>query len=274
MAGYPSASDFAPTGARGGFIASPGNDSPTQKTFRAADQQTLTPVSIHMLWTAHQGTDEVFRVDGQPLVQVTFIGKIVQCDASNSTNVAYKIDDGTGIMDVKVWLENDDTGLTQAPQAEKVGTYVRVYGHLRQWQKSLNVVAFRMRPVDNSNEITFHLLEVIRVHLHNTKGALPSASAGTDHTPIKPPLTLPGPTPPHANVRDSFGAPLPEVQADIMQAIRSAPSPDMGAARGMIISALSHKWAAPVIAQNIQLLLNDALIFTTIDNDHFNAGEF
>ena len=71
MSGYPDANDFAPAAGQGGFLASPGADqSPSQKTFRAADQQTLTPVTIKMLWSAEQGSDEVFRVDGQPLVQV------------------------------------------------------------------------------------------------------------------------------------------------------------------------------------------------------------
>ena len=36
--------------------------------------------------------------------QVTFVGKVLANDTSNNTNVAYKIDDGTGIMDVKVRL--------------------------------------------------------------------------------------------------------------------------------------------------------------------------
>eukprot|EP00667_Euglena_gracilis_P016028 EG_transcript_16710 len=278
MAGYPSANDFAPAAPRGGFIASPAAESPSQKTFRAADQQTLTPVTIRMLLTAHQGSDEVFRVDNQPLVQVTFVGKVVASDTSNRTNIAYRIDDGTGIMDVKVWLENDDAGMTQVRDAEPTDSYVRVYGHLRQWNKSLNVVAFRLKPIENSNEITYHFLEVIRVHLHHTKGPLPPATAqdaAAATTPSKvPPGGLPGPTPPHHQpAPQQFSMQLPEVQQDILRVIMAAPNPDLGASRQTVISGLSHKWPAPVLAQSLHQMLSDALIFTTLDDDHFKATD-
>jgi len=270
MAGYPSATDFAPSGGRGGFIASPANDSPTQKTFRAADQQTMTPVCVRMLVKAQQGSDDVFRLDGQPLVQVTFVGKVVGADTSNATNVTYKVDDGSGVMEVKMWLESDDQGMTQAKKAEEVNTYIRVYGHLRQWNKTLNVVAFRILAVMDANEISYHFLEVIRVHLQHTKGSLPPADAhsGATITPIKG-------TQPAASI--SAAAPATnathgaDVSQDVLSFIRLKARGDRGIARQEIVAALSGTWTAPRVAQAIGYLVADGQIFTTSDDDHFNV---
>lgn len=254
------------------------NESPSQKTFRPADQQTLTPVTIRMLWNADQGSDEVFRVDGQALVQVTFLGKVLSTDTSNNTNVAYKIDDGTGIMDVKVWLENDDAGMTQARDVEEPGTYVRVYGHLRQWQKSLNVVAFRMKPLDSFDELTYHYLEVIRVHLHNTKGPLPPVDPNAPmSTPVKAPGAqvgaFGGPSPsPSAVKPDPYGSSFNELQTAILQVIGNAVNKDLGAHRNDIYNSCSSRWATPTVVENLQWLVGEGHVFTTMDDDHYSTS--
>ena len=46
--------------------------------------------------------------------EVSFIGRILSAN-KGSTNVAYTLEDGTGTIDVRQWLEtsDDDTGLTE-----------------------------------------------------------------------------------------------------------------------------------------------------------------
>jgi replication factor A2 len=50
-------------------------------------------------------------------------------------------------------------------------TYVRVYGHLRSLNDQRNVIAFKVTPVISHNEISMHMLEVVRAHLRLKKGA-------------------------------------------------------------------------------------------------------
>jgi replication factor A2 len=271
----PAATDFAPAVSSGGFLQSPNFDSPTQqKPFKAADAQTLTPLTIRMMWNAIQGSDEVFRVDGQPLVQVTFIGKVILVDESNSTNISYKIDDGTGHIDVKVWLETDDSGRTQQSEVIEPNTYVRVYGHLRNWQNSLNVVAFRIMRLESHNELTFHLLEVIRVHLFNTKGPLPPVTQlDTQAAVVTSPISAQQSTP-AAVGRMSIGSTeqLNEIQRAIFQVLRNARNPTKGAERTEIIQALSQKWSPSCVSENLQYLVQEGRLFTTVDEDHFSTG--
>jgi hypothetical protein len=50
------------------------------------------------------------------------------------------------------------------------GSYVRVFGNLRPTPGGRSVVGFQLLPITDFNEITFHYLEVIAVHLRNTQG--------------------------------------------------------------------------------------------------------
>ena len=54
--------------------------------------------------------------------------------------------------------------------------YVRVYGHLRQWESKNSIVSFRLNLINDMNEITYHLLDVIHAHLYNSKGGLPTSN--------------------------------------------------------------------------------------------------
>jgi hypothetical protein len=47
---------------------------------------------------------------------------------------------------------------------------VRVIGHLRSFMSKRNVMAFRIIPITDFNELTMHFLEVIHAHLYNTRG--------------------------------------------------------------------------------------------------------
>jgi replication factor A2 len=44
--------------------------------------------------------------------QVTFVG-IIRNLARNATNISYNIDDGTGMVDVRVWSDNASSELME-----------------------------------------------------------------------------------------------------------------------------------------------------------------
>lgn len=48
-------------------------------------------------------------------------------------------------------------------------TYVRVIGHLRALQGVRYVMAINIQPIEDCNEITYHILEVIHSHLLQNK---------------------------------------------------------------------------------------------------------
>lgn len=50
-------------------------------------------------------------------------------------------------------------------QAMRENTYVRAYGHVRAFQGKHSVVAFKLMPLTDMNELSCHLLEVVHAHM-------------------------------------------------------------------------------------------------------------
>jgi len=105
------------------------------------------------------------------VVQVQIVGQVLKVTPS-ATNIVFQIDDGTGQIDVRVYADQEDPNSFQARKASEIkeGFYVRVVGSLRAFGEKRSIVGFRLIPVVDSDELTHHFLEVIYVHLVNTRG--------------------------------------------------------------------------------------------------------
>lgn len=73
-------------------------------------EQSLMPVTLRMILDAkqNQNGEDMWIINGREISQVTFVAMIASVD-EKSTNVTYKMDDGTAFLDVKVWTDNDDS---------------------------------------------------------------------------------------------------------------------------------------------------------------------
>ena len=156
------------------------NDSPNAK--RSYGKDSLRPVTIKQLVDAyHPNLDaEHFMIDNSEATQVTFVGQVRNI-SKQTTNITYKLDDGTGIIEVKVWIDaeaynNPDDPSNQKPEPTEQA-YVRVWGRLKQFNNKRHVGATIVRPIQDFNEIQFHLLEATAVHLYFSKGPLESLQA-------------------------------------------------------------------------------------------------
>lgn len=106
-------------------------------------------------------------VDGVPTTQVTLVGQ-VRAVNPQAVNITYHIDDGTGLIDVKKWIDAEKGDTTpRFPQ----DTYVRVYGRLQSFNGKRHVGAHFIRAVEDFNEVNYHMLEATYVHLCLTKAA-------------------------------------------------------------------------------------------------------
>lgn len=83
-------------------------------------------------------------------------------------NNTYRLDDGTGIVEIKQWIDSGNPDKTPrfAPD-----TYLRVFGRLQTFNGKLSINSQNMRPIEDFNEVNYHLLEATYVHLCLTKGA-------------------------------------------------------------------------------------------------------
>jgi replication factor A2 len=129
--------------------------------------------------------------------KITFVGQIRNI-STQTTNITYKLDDGTGTVEVRKWADPDagssmDTDDSPKPKIVENG-YVRVWGRLRPYNNKRQVISHSLRPITDYNEIQYHMLEATVVHLHITRGP-PDAAA--KHT------TTSG----YAQAANNFGAP-------------------------------------------------------------------
>lgn len=155
-----------------------GSQATPSKTY---GKDTLRPVTIRQLLHARQPhPDAEFQVDGTDVTQVTLIGQIRNI-STQTTNVTYKLDDGTAIIEVKVWNNPDSLDAPDGPQPPARtlvdGDYARVYGRMKSFNNKRNVVAHVIRKVTDFNEIGAHLLEATAVHLYFTRGPPPQKDA-------------------------------------------------------------------------------------------------
>ncbi|KAH0503219.1 Replication protein A 32 kDa subunit [Microtus ochrogaster] len=153
-------------GGAGGYTQSPGGfGSPTasqaEKKSRARVQH-IVPCTISQLLSATL-TDEVFKIGNVEISQVTIVGIIRNAEKA-PTNIVYKVDDMTAApMDVRQWVDTDDaSGENTVVPPE---TYVKVAGHLRSFQNKKSLVAFKIIPLEDMNEFTAHILEVVNAHM-------------------------------------------------------------------------------------------------------------
>ena len=80
-------------------------------------------------------------------------------------------DDRTGpLIEVRRWIGDDSQTESQHKAAFREGVYVKVTGQIHVLNKQLSILGFRIKPIEDFNEVTNHLLQVIVAHLALTKG--------------------------------------------------------------------------------------------------------
>ncbi|KAL9049784.1 MAG: hypothetical protein Q9162_007031 [Coniocarpon cinnabarinum] len=162
----------------GGFLAESGSQNPNSAR-REYGADTLRPLTIRQINTAVQPhPDADFIIDNASIKNFTFVGRI-RSSRSQPTNHLFTLDDGTGEVEVKLWIdpevmqidtEGDNSGGRGAEKNLKEGVYARVFGKIDQYGNKRHVGARAVRAVSDYNEVQVHLLEAAVVHLQMTRG--------------------------------------------------------------------------------------------------------
>lgn len=212
-----------------------------------------------------------FQIDGADAASVCFIGQVRNI-SSQSTNVTYKIDDGTGEIEAKQWSistgagaagdDSMDTDDSSKPAVE-LNAYAKVFGKLKFFGNRRYVNAHCVRPVTDLNELHYHLLEATAIHLFFTRGppgggasAKGGAAAGGGGG---------------AGGMDDYGAaggsrPLPAMTPAarrVFNLLKSEPQTNEGLHVQMIAARLNMP--VPEVTRAGDELLTAGLIFSTVD---------
>lgn len=159
----------SPFGGGGGYQggSSQGGGGGGGKARKAYDEQTLIPVTARMIQqttstTNAEGTGSLALTDGRELYQVKLVGA-VRAVESQSTNINFEIEDGTGLVEVKQWLDDNDCQAVaeMREQCLKENIYVKMVGQVKDYDGKKTLVAYSVRPLNSSNELTHHMLEVV-----------------------------------------------------------------------------------------------------------------
>ena len=198
-------------------------------------------------------------MNGEEVHNLTLLGKVVKENVSATTQ-EYVIDDGTGSVQVKRWVDAEDES---AKSAAAVGQYVRVYGHVRVFQGVRSVIAFNLRPVTDFNEVTYHFLEAVYCNSHNAQraDAKPAAGAGTAYA-------APSSAPASAPAVDPGGSCV-----DQAKAIFEGPDGrrDEGVKIDVVVQQLNGRFTEAQVREAVEHLVNEGHLYSTIDDDHFKS---
>ncbi|KND93127.1 Replication factor A protein 2 [Tolypocladium ophioglossoides CBS 100239] len=152
----------------GGFFAGGSQQGSQGGGGKSYQDESLRPVTIKQILEAEEafsGAD--FKIDGSTVTQITFVGQVRSINPQ-PTNVTFTIDDGTGQIEVKKWIDADKQD--DADPGFELDSHVRVWGRLKSFSNKRHVGAHVIRPVADFNEVNYHLLEATYVHLFFTRG--------------------------------------------------------------------------------------------------------
>ncbi|PWY94687.1 replication protein A, subunit RPA32 [Aspergillus sclerotioniger CBS 115572] len=243
---------------------------------------TLRPITIKQALDANQPYPEApYQIDSAEVASVTFIGQVRNI-SSQSTNITYKLDDGTGEIEAKQWIDSmtadsmdtdDPTSNSTNKNQIELNGYARVFGKLKSFGNKRFVGAHCVRPIKDINELHCHLLEASAVHLFFTRGpSNPNSGEGAGGVKGGGDSAMGG-----VNGADDFAAAkglpaMSPVAKRVYHLLKTEPQSNEGLHAQLIAAKLSLPM--PDVARAGDELLTAGVIFSTVDEQTWAILEF
>jgi replication factor A2 len=199
--------------------------------------------------------------------QLSIIGQILQV-SSQATNITFKIDDGTGVMEVKQWVDSD-AAPESVRETPKEGEYIHVWGRLKDFNGKRHIGSHKIRPITDFNEINYHLLEATAVHLYFTRGPPETANLGGVKSEggmfVDNGYGGGGLNGAATNGGKSLPAKLSAMGRKVYNLLNESPQNN----EGLHVQEITRQLGAPIndVFKAGDELLQDGLIYTTIDDE-------
>ncbi|KAJ5128013.1 hypothetical protein N7448_008792 [Penicillium atrosanguineum] len=264
-------------GGGGGFMPGETN-SPSGGKSGDRDNKTLRPVTIKQVNDASQPYPEAnYQIDNADVANVLIIGQVRNI-SSQSTNITYKIDDGTGEVEVKKWVDSAtadnmdmDGGKPPGDGKSEVKTdgYARVFGAIKSFGHKRYIGAHSVRPVTDINELHCHVLEATAVHLFFTRGPPGGAGAGANGAAGD---AVMGGADDYGAGQNRALASMSPLAKKIYNLLKTEPQDDTGLHMQQIASKLNLP--ATDVARAGEELLGAGVIFSTMDEQTWAILEY
>ncbi|XP_054162033.1 replication protein A 32 kDa subunit-like [Oppia nitens] len=260
----------------GGYFVSqfdPNTNGPAnagQSGGQSGDRKNLVAVSLSQVVHCTR-KDDGLVIHRQKVHSLTTIGLVVSIEELTTKNI-YRIDDQTrgAPVEVQYWKNDDNESMNSRyisppPISEK--TYVRVIGQSRYDDKKPFIVAFRVEPITDPNEIYMHFLEVITdsIVLQRRKNETLSASMNNSMDTNSFSMN-------NSTINAAHMQGFTPIQKTVLNLISKADPMSAGITRQEIMSSI------PAVGPNeitkaIDFLANEGHIFSTTDEDTFKATD-
>ncbi|KAJ7219343.1 replication protein A subunit RPA32 [Mycena pura] len=255
----------SPGGGGGGFTpGSQGSPSGFQKSGASLSMRAVTIAQVRKATQLH--ADAEWKLDDKPVGQINLVAEVHEHTAY-ATNRTFLLDDGTGRITAKFWMdipsEQQKVPWRGIPVGNDNPVYVRVIGYIKSHGGKKFIHILNMRLVNDPSEVYFHILDCIYVHVVLQKG-LPPAS-GQDQ-----PIAGQGQSAYNVQSRPALEKLFSPLADSIMHyLISQAVSPD-GVHVADIAKAL--KCDAIELSDTVEKMIDNGNIFTTIDESHISPA--
>ncbi|KAJ5629041.1 Nucleic acid-bindingOB-fold [Penicillium lividum] len=243
-------------GGGGGFMAGGETNSPSGgKT--GGDNKTLRPVTIKQINDATCPYPEApFQIDFADVNNVLFIGRVRNV-SKQSTNITYIVDDYSGRVEVKKWVDAAYMDIDETKGDIQNRVYVRVLGAIKSFGNKRYIAAHSIQPVTDVNQFYCSMLDATAAHLFFTRGPPGGGSAGSaDGAAVQGGQD--------SNGQDRILAGVSPFARDMYNLLKAESSQD---ANGLHLQTIAAKLGLPAmdVGKAGDELLNAGLIFSTLD---------
>ncbi|KAK8891261.1 Replication factor A protein 2 [Tritrichomonas musculus] len=142
-------------------------------------EDSLVPVTIRqIIQSIEQSKSDPPLIDNTPRKHISIVGMITEVTEDN-ISIIYTVDDGTGQFRVQDYTHAESDNNLSMPFG--VNSYVYVVGRFKAESPDNSsppfISAYAVKPVTDPNQIAFHNLHALFVHLFAQRGRLPPHSA-------------------------------------------------------------------------------------------------
>jgi replication factor A2 len=267
----------------GGFDTTANNNnnnsqSPSSnKPRRSYDEQSIQAVTISMALAARpDASGRLVFENNRPLHHVKIVGAIRSVE-DHSTNALYQIEDGTGLIDVKQWADqqNDSAAAMELRERTKQeNIYVKVVGQIKDYDGKKMIVAESVRPLATGNELAHHMIEVVyEATRAGTANATQQLSYGMPMSGVGfsaggGGLGLPS----SMAARSAMTGNNPAADAVLHFFRINSERSEVGTTIYSCVSSLAGKYSESQIREAINELSMEGVLYSTVDEESFKVN--
>ncbi|KMZ64433.1 putative Replication protein A 30 kDa subunit [Zostera marina] len=243
---------------------------------KSRSSQGVFPVTVKQISEClHSGDGKSITLGGTEVSNVRLLG-LVMNKIEKITDVSFTLDDGTGRIGIQRWVhEQSDTNEMVLVRS---GTYVKVNGHLKDFQGKLTVMAFSVRPLTDFDDLTLHYIECIHVHISITGKPVNPSTAISSQIPVSSSQFLSAPNMASKNyvAPSNYMTSNKANSTDLSIQVANIFDDPVNLSRehGLHLEEVSNQLRVPLqrIRDVVEHLISEGHIYSTIDDNHYKSA--